>query len=160
MVASHVFHIRLIRRVTVENKLFVNHSNAVSGKTDGALDIVLLDIERIAEHDDIAAAHIPVRQQVAGNLARRRINQLIHQQVIADKQRVFHGGSGDYKGLRQHGSSKKQQKDRYGPLRDKAAFDATNNCLHSSHCNGRRANAFIAEDIRVSTGTCATSESW
>ncbi len=52
---------------------------------------------------------------------RRRVCQLIHQQVVAHQQRVFHGAGGDDKRLQQIGGSEQQQDDRDAPFGDEAA---------------------------------------
>jgi hypothetical protein len=37
-----------------------------------------------------------------------RVSQLVHQQVIADKQRVFHGPGGNHESLNQRGGAEQQ----------------------------------------------------
>ena len=52
---------------------------------------------------------------------RRRVSQLIDQQVIADEQRILHGPGGNHERLHQCGGAEEQQDNGDGPLGDKAA---------------------------------------
>ena len=49
------------------------------------------------------------------------IGQLIHQQMIADQQRVFHGSGGNHEGLNQEGGAEQQQQNGDGPFGDRSA---------------------------------------
>ena len=46
------------------------------------------------------------------------IGQLVHQQVIADQQRVFHGTGRNHEGLHQRGGAEQQEQDGDGPFGD------------------------------------------
>jgi len=50
-------------------------------------------------------------RQVAGNRPRRRVDQLVHQHVIADQQRSHHGGARYDEGLHQRGGGEQQKDD-------------------------------------------------
>jgi hypothetical protein len=113
--------------MAVEHQLLVDDPDAVAGQADGPLHVILLDIHRIAEHDDIAAAHLPIGQDVLGNGARGREGQLIHQDVIAHQQRGLHGRAGDDEGLHQAGGSEQQQDHGDGPLGNEAAVHFSRN---------------------------------
>ena len=68
--------------------------NVVAGHAHHALDVVLLDVHRIAEHDDVAALGLGVGQQMLADGAGWRVGQLVHQQVIADQTVVSMDGVG------------------------------------------------------------------
>ena len=84
--------------------------------------------------------------------SRRRVDQLIHQHVVAHQQRALHGSAGNDEGLHQRGGGEQQQDDGDGPLRDESAPHIPRHlrdsgskgrlrtrlflCLHSSHCIG------------------------
>ena len=107
-VGGGVEGVGLVDGLAVEDEPLVHEVDVVAGHADGALDVILLDIERVAEHDDVAAPHVAIRQQVAGNRPRRRVDQLVHQQVIADQQRPHHGGARYDEGLHQRGGGEQQ----------------------------------------------------
>ena len=51
-----------------------------------------------------------------------RIGQFIHQQMVADEQRVFHRSGGDDEGLNQVRGAEQQQDDGDGPFRNETAL--------------------------------------
>ena len=116
-----VDRVGLVHQVAVEHQLLVHQAYMIARDADGALDVIHGDVERIAEHDDVAAPRFPVRQQFAP-WAGRRVYQLIHQNVIADQQRAHHGCARNYERLHQRGGAEEQQDDGYRPLRDESAL--------------------------------------
>ena len=78
--------------------------------------------ERVAKDDDVAAAHIAVRQHVAPDMPAGRVDQFVHQDVVADQQGAHHGGAGNDEGLDQRGGAEQQQDDGYGPFGDESAL--------------------------------------
>ncbi len=51
----------------------------------------------------------------------RRVRQLVHEQMVANQEGVFHGSGGDDIGLDQRGGQKQQEQDGDGPLGDGSA---------------------------------------
>ena len=85
----------------------LNHFEVIAWNSDHSFHKGLCDIARITEHDDVAVFGLFIRQNVLADGARRGIGELIDQQVVAHQQRVFHGTSGDDKGLDQRGGAEK-----------------------------------------------------
>ncbi len=94
----------------------------VARKPDGALHVILFDVHGVTEHDDVAAPDLAIRQHGLRCASGGRVDQLVHQNVIAHQQGVFHGCAGDHESLHQAGGGKQQQDDGDGPLGDDAAF--------------------------------------
>src|SRR5713226_4440667 len=92
-------------------------------KPDHAFDERLPYIDGVAEHDDVAAPDIFVRQQMPGNGSRRRVSQLVNQQMISDQQRVFHRAGGNHERLHQGRGTEKKQDDGDGPFSNNATRD-------------------------------------
>src|SRR5579862_4338867 len=67
----------------------VNHADAVSGNSDDPFNKVLAGMNRVMEHDDVAALHLSVRQEVTPEAAISEM-QFIYQQIIADQQSFLH----------------------------------------------------------------------
>jgi hypothetical protein len=65
-----VVDVRLLHRHAIEDQLLVHQADAVARDADAALHEGLLDVHRIAEHDDIAALALAVGQHVFRNRAR------------------------------------------------------------------------------------------
>src|SRR5665213_77916 len=91
-----MIRVRLIQTNAVQVHLLVDQADAVAGHSDAALDEGLTDIDGIAEHDDIAALHVGVRQEIFAHRAVGGEGQLIHQQMVADEECVFHGTRRNY----------------------------------------------------------------
>ena len=81
----------------------------------------LLDFHRITENDDVAALDFGIRKNMFRNGARGRIGQFIHQQMVADEQRVFHRSGGDDESLHQVRGAEQEQDDGDGPFRNETA---------------------------------------
>ena len=62
-----------------------------------------------------------IGQDVLAEASRGRVGQLVHQQMIADEQRVFHGSGGNHEGLNQSGGAEQQQQNGDGPFGDGSA---------------------------------------
>src|SRR6185312_8755518 len=116
-----VIGVRLVQANAVQVHLLVDDANAVAGHADATLDESLTDIDGIAEHDDVAAFYVGIRQKILAHGAVWSERQLIHQQVVADQKRVFHGTRRNYIRLYQRCGQKQQQEDGDGPLSDGAA---------------------------------------
>ena len=83
-------HVGLPQGRTVDPHLLVDHAQSVPGHANHTLDEVLLRIHRVMEDNDIAARNLLVRHRAICGAA-PAIAKFIHQQVVADQQRVFHG---------------------------------------------------------------------
>ncbi len=62
----------------------------------------------MTKDDDVATLHVFIRQQVLAEGPRRRVRQLVDDQVIAREQRVVHGRSRNDKRLRDGGGAEQQ----------------------------------------------------
>ena len=62
-----------------------------------------------------------IRQQILAHGTGRRIGQFVHQQVVADQQRILHRSSRDDEGLYQRRGAEQQQENGDRPLGDGAA---------------------------------------
>ncbi len=80
----NMLDVGLLERTPIENYLLVLKTDMITRNADHALDIILLDVRRIPEHNDVAALHILVGQQVLTDRPRRRVSQLIYKQVVAN----------------------------------------------------------------------------
>src|SRR6202158_5047224 len=96
IIAEHIIgrfqksHVGLIQRLAVDPDLLVHHPQVVPRYPDHAFDKVLLRIHGIVKHDDVAALDLLIGHE-AITQAMPAVNKLVHQQVIADQQRVLHG---------------------------------------------------------------------
>ena len=90
-IRSLVNHVRLGKFFPVAVYLLVDDLDVIAGNAHYALYEGLADVHRIAEHDDIAVARVLIRQDVLADAARPSVSQLVHQQMIANQQRVLHG---------------------------------------------------------------------
>ncbi len=50
--------------MAVQDELLVDQADVVARKADGALHVILFDVQRITEDDDIAAADLAIGQQI------------------------------------------------------------------------------------------------
>src|SRR5579871_240305 len=91
----------------------------VARNPDYALYKSLADVYRIAENNDIASFERIVRQDMAGNRTGRRVGKLIHQKMIADQKRIFHGAGRNDVSLNEIGGPEQQQNDGNRPFRQK-----------------------------------------
>src|ERR1019366_8258668 len=96
--------------------LFVDDADAVAGDAHGALHEGHADVDGVAEHNNVAALDVAVGQQVFANRSAGREGHFVHQQVVADEQRVFHGTRWNHVGLHQRRGQEQQQQDGDGPL--------------------------------------------
>src|SRR5258706_11697315 len=70
--------------------LYIDQLDMIAGNSDDPLHVVFLKVDGMAEHDDVAALHILVRQEEPAEKAFWRICQLVHNEMVAGKQRVVH----------------------------------------------------------------------
>ena len=110
--------VRLGERLAVQIHHLVHQPDVIARHAHHALHVILLDVHRVAEHDDVAALRLRVRQQVARERSRRRVGQLVHQKVIAHHHRGVHGRRRHDEGLHQRGGAEQQDQDVQGPLMD------------------------------------------
>src|SRR4029078_6247968 len=90
-VGRRVQRIRLSLRNAVANQLAIQHLQRIAGQTDDPLHEILCPVNRPLKDDDVAA----LRSPDSGELHSRErnfgaINELVHEEKIADKQRTFH----------------------------------------------------------------------
>jgi len=97
--------IRLLQGLAVKVHLLVHDPQAVAGNPDNALDEGLLDVDRVTEDNDVAALDRFIGQQILAHRAGGGVTQLVHQEVIADQQRVLHRAGGDDERLHQRGGA-------------------------------------------------------
>ena len=71
----------------------------IARDADHSLHERILNIDGVTEHDDIAAVHVLVGKDMLGDRPAGCIRQLIHEQMIANEERVFHGAGRDHKCL-------------------------------------------------------------
>ena len=77
---------------------------------------------------------------VPGNAPGRREDQLVHEHVIADQQRVLHRRAGNDEGLHQRRGREEQQDDGHRPLGDEPAMHLAGDLLQAAPAAGRRAD--------------------
>src|SRR5450755_286901 len=111
----------LFEFLAVQVDLLVYELDVVARNTHAALHESLANIDRITEHDDVAALDVFVRQKVLGDRAGRGVGQLVHQEVIADEQRILHGACGNHESLDQRGGAEEEQDDGDCPFGDETA---------------------------------------
>ncbi len=130
-------HVRFGQLHAVAIDLLVDDLDVIAGNAHHALHEGLADVHRIAEHDDIAVAGSLIGQDVLAEAALRCEGKLVHQQMIADQQRVFHGAGGNHEGLNQEGGAEQQQQNGDGPFGDSSARRFLR-CRFSRRDNWRR----------------------
>ena len=84
-VSSDVPNVWLVQFLSVQVKLLVDQSDAIARHTHAPLHERQVKVCRRPEYKNVAPLDLLVRQQMVGNRSRRRVDQLIHQQVIADQ---------------------------------------------------------------------------
>ena len=85
-----VLHVGLVQRSAVDVNALVDEAQAISGHGHYSLHEVLRGIHWIMEDDDVTAPDVAVRQQTVPPGA-AAVAKFIHQQVVADQQRLLHG---------------------------------------------------------------------
>ena len=108
--------VRLVKRLAVEEERLVLQVEMVAGNAHGAFHEGLRDIHGVTEDDDVAALDLVVRQQVTRDRTGGRVGKLVHQQVIADQQGIFHGAGRDDESLHQGSGAEQEQDDGDRPL--------------------------------------------
>src|SRR5262249_29263715 len=107
-----VHFVWLRERLAVHDDLLVDDLDMIARKSDDALDIVLRQILRVLEHDDVAAPDVLKRKKCVENRSTRAKRKFVHQQVVADQQVVFHRRRWNLERLDDEGRSKQRQDDR------------------------------------------------
>ncbi len=114
--------VRLVERLAVDENPLVHQLDVIARHADAALHVIHGDERGMAEDDDVAALHVFVGQQMLAQRVRRRIGQLVDDQVIAGEQGVVHRSGGDDERLRDGGGAEQQDQDRDGPLGHRVAL--------------------------------------
>ena len=91
--------------MAVEKDAAILQMNMVAGHSHHALDESVINIDGVAKNDNVAALDVAVWQHLCGGGVVRRVGQLIHQQMVANKQRVFHGTARDNERLGKRGGT-------------------------------------------------------
>ena len=140
-IRSLVNLVRLVEFLAVQVDLFVDQADAVAGNTDHALDVVFLDIQRIPEHDNVAALYRFVRQQVTGEGPGGCVRHAVDDEMIADEQVVFHRRRRNHEGLRNGARGEDQDDEVKRPLGDAMRKSAGRRLglglRHGQACSGR-----------------------
>ena len=76
-------NVRFLQRLAVHEDLLVDELDPIARQSDAALHVIHGDERGMLEHDDVAALHILIRQQVLAEGVCGRIRQLVHDQVVA-----------------------------------------------------------------------------
>jgi len=92
----------LVLRDAVEVDDTVAEMDAVAGYADGALNEEEIRLAGLEEDDDVAAADIAIEGEGCP-LCRRGKGDAVYQDVVADEQRLHHGGGGDLEVLEDEG---------------------------------------------------------
>ena len=82
MLQNHVVNGEL---VAIQVDVLIFEPDVVPGNTHHALDECLLDIDRVAEHDDVAALDLAIGKDEFRRRSGRRVGHLVHQQMVADQ---------------------------------------------------------------------------
>jgi hypothetical protein len=91
--------------------LSIDQAQAISRHTHNPLYEVLAGMNRIVKDHNIAAMHRAVRKDAVQKSV-AAVTQLVHQQVVPDQQRVFHGLGRNLESLDDKGNDK--DRDHYG----------------------------------------------
>src|SRR5207244_13269825 len=83
-----VAHVRLLQRKPIHPYLAFYQANVIPGDAHYAFHKMLAWIYRIVENNNIAAPDLLVGHNPIANAS--PVAQLVHQEVVADQQRVFH----------------------------------------------------------------------
>ena len=70
---ENMLHVRLLERLAVQVHHLVDDADMIARHADYAFHVVLLDVHRVAEHDDVASLGLGIREEMASERARRRI---------------------------------------------------------------------------------------
>ena len=140
--------VRFLDGFAVQDKLFGLDPDPVSRDADHSLHIVLGDVQRVTENDDVAALHLLVGQQVPAQSVRRSAGEFVHDQMVANQQVVLHRAGRNHVGLRDHRRSEEQDQEVYRPLRERVQRKRGFRAL-SLRCHNRE-----------SAGTFVSSASW
>src|SRR5271170_5982755 len=90
---------------TVDVDDAVAEMNAVAGNADGAFDEEEVRLAGFEEDDDVAAADVAIEGEGCPFCGRGE-GDAIHQDVVADEQRLHHGGGGNLEVLEDEGHDK------------------------------------------------------
>src|SRR5579872_738048 len=109
--------------MAIQEDTLVFHPDVISRNPDHTLDECLPDVDGVAKDDDVASLYVLVGQQVLGEPSGRSVRQLIHEQMVANEQRIFHRSGGDDERLHQRRRTEQQQNDGDGPFSNHAAWN-------------------------------------
>ncbi len=97
----------------VHEHLAATDLDPVTGRPDDPLDEISLLVLRVLEHDDVAPVRVPeARHAPVGERQLGAEEELVHEDVIADEQRVHHRTRRDREGLDHEGTDDEGQEDR------------------------------------------------
>ena len=96
-------------------------ANAIAGQADDAFDVSLADIFRVEEGHDIAALQLAIGQDVGAEGPGLGESHAVHQHVVADAERAFHGAGGDHVGLHEGGGDEEIDAEGDRPFGDEAS---------------------------------------
>ena len=102
-------------------------SDRVAGHADDALHEVGVGLQRIAEDDDVAALHVPDRDETRHRIrGLRSVDELVDDDVIADLEVVFHRSRRDLERLKDEDAGEVDEDDgdqeRFVVLADRRFF--------------------------------------
>ena len=105
-------HVRLVERRPVDVDLLLAQLDRLTRQPDHALDEVALGLLRILEHDHVAAANGPERQnRLLDARGARAEDELVDEQMIADQEVVLHRSGRDLERLHDEGADEQRQDD-------------------------------------------------
>src|SRR3984893_7464550 len=104
IVAEHIISrlseadIGLLQTCPIDPYLLIHQAQPVTRHADYPFDEMLRRVNRIVKHNNVATTDLPVRHYVVRR-ATTAVSELIHQQVIAGEERVFHRLGGNLESL-------------------------------------------------------------
>src|SRR5678810_577347 len=109
-----VFDVSLGQTGAVPNQYPFSHFDGVAGHSDEALHEVLRRIFRVLEDDDVAAMRITqTREPLVREWHFGAIDELVHEQEVADLQRLLHAPARNLEGFDEKRADHAEQHDRY-----------------------------------------------
>src|SRR6185436_497975 len=112
--AIHHLLVRLGQRLSIDKDLRIVEANSVARQANRPLYIVLGEVARVLENNDVATVDIPKRKERVHERAAGTIGKFVHQQMVADQKIVLHGGRRYLERLNDEGRAEKGENDRDG----------------------------------------------